>query len=205
MGMLDWTEKSADVLQQGGVIGPDERLPWPQTSVMGVQHVIAMFGSTILAPILMGFDPNVAILMSGVGTLIFFLLTGGRVPSYLGSSFAFIAVIMAAMPRVMPDVKLNRLMASGPWRARPRGVRWRCRSGSGGASPPVYCRWSARPALLAKKRLRIETFGMSPSSISPPSISKERLRSRKLRQQFAAFIEARRIYSVMITSHLLQI
>ena len=63
---------------------------------MGVQHVIAMFGSTILAPILMGFDPNVAVLMSGVGTLIFFLLTGGRVPSYLGSSFAFIGVVIAA-------------------------------------------------------------------------------------------------------------
>ncbi|MFG5776594.1 solute carrier family 23 protein [Comamonas sp. J-3] len=78
------------------VVAPDERLPWPQTSVMGVQHVIAMFGSTILAPILMGFDPNVAILMSGVGTLIFFLLTGGRVPSYLGSSFAFISVVGAA-------------------------------------------------------------------------------------------------------------
>lgn len=78
------------------VVAPDERLPWPQTSVMGVQHVIAMFGSTILAPILMGFDPNVAILMSGVGTLIFFLLTGGRVPSYLGSSFAFIGVVIAA-------------------------------------------------------------------------------------------------------------
>jgi uracil-xanthine permease len=63
---------------------------------MGVQHVIAMFGATVLAPILMGFDPNVAILMSGVGTLIFFLVVGGRVPSYLGSSFAFIGVVIAA-------------------------------------------------------------------------------------------------------------
>ena len=53
MALLDWTEKSADVLQQGGVIGPDERLPWPQTAAMGVQHVIAMFGATVLAPILM--------------------------------------------------------------------------------------------------------------------------------------------------------
>ena len=79
-----------------GVIGPDERLPWPQTTVMGVQHVIAMFGSTVLAPILMGFDPNLAILMSGIGTLIFFLITGGKVPSYLGSSFAFIGVVIAA-------------------------------------------------------------------------------------------------------------
>ncbi|WP_332775867.1 solute carrier family 23 protein [Polaromonas sp.] len=96
MGMFDWTEKSSTVLQQGGVIGPDERLPWPQTAVMGVQHVIAMFGATVLAPILMGFDPNIAILMSGIGTLIFFLITGGKVPSYLGSSFSFIGVVIAA-------------------------------------------------------------------------------------------------------------
>lgn len=96
MGMFNWTERPAQVLQQGGVIGPDERLPWPQTAAMGVQHVIAMFGATVLAPILMGFDPNVAILMSGIGTLIFFLITGGKVPSYLGSSFAFIGVVIAA-------------------------------------------------------------------------------------------------------------
>ena len=96
MGLLDWTKKSGAVLRQGGVIGPDERLPWPQTTAMGVQHVIAMFGATVLAPLLMGFDPNVAILMSGIGTLIFFLVTGGKVPSYLGSSFAFIGVVIAA-------------------------------------------------------------------------------------------------------------
>jgi len=80
----------------GAVVAPDERLPWPQTLAMGAQHVIAMFGATVLAPLLMGFDPNLAILMSGIGTLIFFLLTGGRVPSYLGSSFAFIGVVIAA-------------------------------------------------------------------------------------------------------------
>ncbi len=96
MTWFDWTLRSPDVLQQGGVIGPDERLPWGQTALMGVQHVIAMFGATVLAPILMGFDPNIAILMSGIGTLIFFLLTGGKVPSYLGSSFAFIGVVIAA-------------------------------------------------------------------------------------------------------------
>ena len=96
MGMFSWTEKSPAVLQGGGVIGPDERLPWAQTGLMGIQHVIAMFGSTVLAPILMGFDPNLAVLMSGIGTLIFFLITGGKVPSYLGSSFAFIGVVIAA-------------------------------------------------------------------------------------------------------------
>jgi uracil-xanthine permease len=96
MSLFQWTEKNASVLQQGGVIAPDERLPWPQTAVMGVQHVIAMFGATVLAPILMGFDPNIAILMSGIGTLIFFFITGGKVPSYLGSSFAFIGVVITA-------------------------------------------------------------------------------------------------------------
>jgi len=82
--------------QPGRVVAPDERLPWPQTAALGVQHVIAMFGATVLAPLLMGLDPNLAILMSGIGTLIFFLVVGGRVPSYLGSSFAFIGVVIAA-------------------------------------------------------------------------------------------------------------
>jgi uracil-xanthine permease len=77
-------------------VAPDERLPWPQTGVAGFQHVVAMFGSTVLAPIIMGFDPNVSVLFSGIGTLLFFVIVGGRVPSYLGSSFAFIAVVMAA-------------------------------------------------------------------------------------------------------------
>ncbi|UXH78215.1 uracil-xanthine permease family protein [Roseateles amylovorans] len=77
-------------------VAPDERLSWPQTAVLGLQHVVAMFGATVLAPLLMGFDPNVAVLMSGVGTLLFFVLVGGRVPSYLGSSFAFIGVVIAA-------------------------------------------------------------------------------------------------------------
>ena len=63
---------------------------------MCIQHVIAMFGATVLAPLLMGFNPNIAILMSGVGTLIFLLVTRGRVPSYLGSSFAFIGAVIAA-------------------------------------------------------------------------------------------------------------
>src|SRR5437764_8970772 len=85
-----WTVK------REGVIATDERLPWGQTIFIGLQHVLAMFGSTVLAPIIMGFDPNTAIFFSGIGTLIFFLIVGGRVPSYLGSSFSFIAVILAA-------------------------------------------------------------------------------------------------------------
>ena len=113
MSMFNWQEKSAATLANGGVIGPDERLPWPQTGVMGVQHLIAMFGATVLAPILMGFDPNVAILMSGVGTLLFFIMTGGKVPSYLGSSFAFIGVVIAASGYQGPGPNANIGVALG--------------------------------------------------------------------------------------------
>jgi len=106
-------------LKTSGEIAPDERLPWPQTIVMGLQHVIAMFGSTALAPILMGFDPNTAIFFSGVGTLLFFVLTKGRLPSYLGSSFAFIAVVIAATaysgtgPNPDTAVALGGIFAAG--------------------------------------------------------------------------------------------
>lgn len=111
-----WREVAAG---HAAVVAPDERLPWAQTVAMGVQHVIAMFGATVLAPILMGFNPNIAILMSGVGTLIFFLVTGGRVPSYLGSSFAFIGVVIAATgyagqgPNANLGVALGGIIACG--------------------------------------------------------------------------------------------
>jgi len=65
--MIGWTERAP---QDGIIIAPDERLPWPQTVALGLQHVVAMFGATVLAPRLMGFDPNLAILMSGIGTLL---------------------------------------------------------------------------------------------------------------------------------------
>src|SRR6266513_4554450 len=83
-------------LKTEGIIAPDERLPWGQSIFVGLQHVLAMFGATVLAPIIMGFNPSTAIFFSGIGTLIFFLVVGGRVPSYLGSSFSFIAVVLVA-------------------------------------------------------------------------------------------------------------
>lgn len=113
MALPRWT------LRESGVIAPDERLPWGQTVALGVQHVFAMFGATVLAPVLMGFDPNVAILFSGIGTLVFFLVVGGRVPSYLGSSFAYIAVVIAATgyggqgPNPDIGIALGGIIASG--------------------------------------------------------------------------------------------
>lgn len=73
----------------------DEYLPVGQSLVLGLQHTFAMFGATVLAPLLMGFNPNLTIFITGIGTILFFLITGGRLPSYLGSSFAFIGAVIA--------------------------------------------------------------------------------------------------------------
>jgi len=74
---------------------PEDKLPLSRLIPMGMQHVVAMFGATVLAPILMGFNPQTAIFFSGVGTLVFILITRAKVPSYLGSSFAFIGPVLA--------------------------------------------------------------------------------------------------------------
>lgn len=100
-------------LKTEGQIMPDERLPAAQTFVLGLQHVVAMFGATVLAPILMGFDPNVSILFSGLSTLIFFIAVGGRVPSYLGSSFAFIGPVLVATAATAGAPNPNIALALG--------------------------------------------------------------------------------------------
>jgi uracil-xanthine permease len=80
----------------GAVVRPEERLSWGRTTGIGMQHVVAMFGATFLVPVLTGFPPATTIFFSGVGTLLFLVITRNRVPSYLGSSFAFIAPVIAA-------------------------------------------------------------------------------------------------------------
>lgn len=79
----------------GEVVAPDERMGWPLTISIGAQHVVAMFGATFLVPLLTGFDPATTLFFTGVGTILFMLITSGRLPSYLGSSFALIAPIGA--------------------------------------------------------------------------------------------------------------
>ena len=80
----------------GQVVKPNERMGAPQTIGIGLQHVMAMFGATVLVPALTGFPPTAALFFSGIGTLLFLVITKGKVPSYLGSSFAFIAPLTAA-------------------------------------------------------------------------------------------------------------
>lgn len=83
-------------IASGTVVAPGERLSWPRTIGIGMQHVVAMFGATFLVPLITGMPPATTLFFSGIGTFLFLLITRGRVPSYLGSSFAFIAPIAAA-------------------------------------------------------------------------------------------------------------
>ena len=82
-------------LKPGEVVEPDERLTWPRTAEIGAQHVIAMFGATFLVPILTGFDPSTTLFFTAMSTALFLLINKNVLPSYLGSSFGFIAPIAA--------------------------------------------------------------------------------------------------------------
>src|SRR3954451_22702467 len=97
----------------GAIVRPDERLNWPETIAVGVQHVIAMFGATFLVPILTGFAVSTTLLFSGAGTLLFLLITRNPVPSYLGSSFAFIAPVTAATATAGMGSALAGIVAIG--------------------------------------------------------------------------------------------
>jgi uracil-xanthine permease len=83
-------------LQAGEVVQPEERLSWLRTTGIGLQHIIAMFGATFLVPLITGFSPATTLFFSAISTMLFLLITRNKVPSYLGSSFAFIAPILAA-------------------------------------------------------------------------------------------------------------
>ena len=87
---------SWEVAGSGDVVAPHERLTWPRTVGIGLQHVVAMFGATFLVPVITGFPPATTLLFSGIGTILFLLITRNRLPSYLGSSFAIIAPVLAA-------------------------------------------------------------------------------------------------------------
>src|SRR3954466_10150152 len=79
----------------GQAVAPDERLSWPRTVGIGAQHVVAMFGATFVFPIIMGLDPNLAIMMSGIATILFLLIVAGKIPSYLGTSASFVGGVTA--------------------------------------------------------------------------------------------------------------
>ena len=97
MSILGWTvHGDGKKIAPGAVVAPEERLSWGRTIGIGMQHVVAMFGATLLVPTLTGFPVNTTLLFSGIGTILFLLITRNHLPSYLGSSFAFIAPLTAS-------------------------------------------------------------------------------------------------------------
>ena len=93
---LGWTLKGdGRTLGPDEVVAPDERLSWGKTAGLGAQHVVAMFGATFVFPLVMGLNPQLAIMMSGVATIAFLLIVEGKVPSYLGTSAAFVGGVTA--------------------------------------------------------------------------------------------------------------
>ena len=99
---------------------------WARTIGIGAQHVVAMFGATFLVPVLTGFPPATTLLFSGVGTVLFLIITGNRLPSYLGSSFSVIAPVTAAVASHGTGSALGGLVAVGLDADRHR--RWSCTS-----------------------------------------------------------------------------
>ncbi len=93
--MAIWKLHNNGVLEPGAVVAPTERLGWGKTIGLGAQHVVAMFGATFVFPLLMGLNPQLAVMMSGVATIIFLFVVKHRVPSYLGSSASFVGVATA--------------------------------------------------------------------------------------------------------------
>ncbi|WP_156431574.1 solute carrier family 23 protein [Mycobacterium sp. GA-1199] len=109
---LTWKRVEADT-GDDFVVAPDERLGWGRTIGLGAQHVVAMFGATFVVPVLTGFPPATTLLFSGVGTILFLLITGNRLPSYLGSSFSVIAPVTAAVASHGTGSALGGLVAVG--------------------------------------------------------------------------------------------
>ncbi len=114
MSLLTWKlHGNGKTIKAGEVVSTDERLAWPLTIGVGIQHICAMFGATFLVPIITGFPPTTTLFFSGVGTILFLIITQNKVPSYLGSSFAFLAPIAAAMTNGGMAVALGGIVATG--------------------------------------------------------------------------------------------
>ena len=117
-------------INPGEVVGIGERLTWPRTIGFGLQHIAAMFGATFLVPIITGFPPTTTLFFSGVGTLLFILITQNKLPSYLGSSFAFLAPVAAAKTEGGIPAALGGIVAAGVllalvgFIAKSAGTKW---------------------------------------------------------------------------------
>lgn len=114
MSLFSWKlHGTGKTIAPGAVVSTDERLSWPRTIGVGLQHIAAMFGATFLVPILTGLPPTTTLFFSGLGTLLFLIITQNKLPSYLGSSFAFLAPIAASVKSDSMAVALGGVVATG--------------------------------------------------------------------------------------------
>lgn len=95
------------------IIQVDERPPLFQSIPLSLQHLFAMFGASVLVPMLFKIDPGTVLLFNGIGTLIYLVLCQGKVPAYLGSSFAFLSPVFAVMSSLNYEAALGGFIASG--------------------------------------------------------------------------------------------
>ena len=111
-------------------IGVEERLPVLQTFPLSLQHLFAMFGATVLVPVIFGVDPATILLFNGIGTLLYLIICKGKIPAYLGSSFAFISPVMVVIPMYGYNAALAGFMAVGlifvlvAWIIKVAGTNW---------------------------------------------------------------------------------
>ncbi|MHB8158063.1 MAG: uracil permease [Desulfocucumaceae bacterium] len=94
-------------------IGVQERLPWLQSIPLSLQHLFAMFGATVLVPILFKVDPSTILLFNGIGTLLYIFICKGRIPAYLGSSFAFLSPVFVVLGKYGYESALGGFIAVG--------------------------------------------------------------------------------------------
>ncbi|MEY4959559.1 MAG: hypothetical protein RL271_933 [Actinomycetota bacterium] len=114
MSLLSWKiHGTGKTISSGEVVSTDERLSWPRTIGVGLQHIAAMFGATFLVPIITGLPPTTTLFFSGIGTLLFLIITQNKLPSYLGSSFAFLAPIAASVKSDDMATALGGVVATG--------------------------------------------------------------------------------------------
>jgi uracil permease len=95
------------------IIGVDERVPVAKAIPLGLQHLMSMVGATVLVPILTGLEPSLAIMCSGIGTIIYLLCTKSKIPSYLGSSFAFITPVAFVVVSQGKEYAMGAIIITG--------------------------------------------------------------------------------------------
>lgn len=100
--------------QNSQIIGVDDKISAPKQAVFGIQHFAALIsGGAIVPALLMGLDPAIALMASGIGTLLFLLVTKGRIPAYMGVSFALISPVILVSTSLGVDAALGGIVVAG--------------------------------------------------------------------------------------------